>query len=197
MPNVAVSDHFVRRVLGPLLIVLFIVMALPPTLIVYVLFDTGAFTGVEGPTTKTIVRFFGFSEGVPESIAGPVVRVLPALVAAICLGQDRVTLTRIGRGIFLIVIYTIVVSFIALILVQPELGEQVQNVTGGRDTLVHFEDAAAYSLNNGLVYFGLLTGFAISVADAQAPEQPAPQPADADDQPQQGRAAQPPPQPQQ
>jgi hypothetical protein len=79
----------------------------------------------------------------------------------VCFAQNRVTLTGIGRTVFLITLLIIVLAGIELLLIKP-VSTQSDNIKGGKETLDAFLAAATFSMNSALVYFGLLTGLSIN-----------------------------------
>jgi hypothetical protein len=158
---IVITDQFTNSVLKPLLIALFVLLAIPVTLILIVLGQTGFFTSLESDLTIRIIHLFDWFHGTPETVAGPFMQVLPALVTAICLTSDQPKLTSAGRWVFVIVVFTGVAAAVLLFLLNPEASGQAENISGGKDTLLRFVAAADYSLKTALTYFGLLTGFAL------------------------------------
>jgi hypothetical protein len=153
------NDDFVRRVLGPTLIAMFLGLALPVILIAFVFCQTWLFTEAESTTTLRIINLFSWFHGLPSAVG--LVQALPAVATAICLAPGQTRLTGVGRVVFVIAICILVVAFILIVLINPEAEDQSENISGGSKTLEQFLGAANYSLNTAIVYLGLLTGLSL------------------------------------
>ena len=121
--RITISDPFVRTVLGPCLIGIFGLFLAGVLAIDYVLADVspvgfswlGLFDGLPSPFSSATVRFFEAIGSVPDVIKLPVGNLLPALVAAICFQASGISLTIVGRTLFLISVGLIAFSAAAVI----------------------------------------------------------------------------------
>jgi hypothetical protein len=163
MALITISDQFIRRVLEPLLALIFVAVAVPPTLILFILWETEMFSAAESSRAIAVIDAFNWAKDSPTSIAHALAQIFPAIVASLCLGKNRDYLSVVGRFVFLLTVYIIAVSFFARSVVDPTNPKFAENISGGRATLEKFVAVGGYCLNFGLVYFGLLTGFSMAM----------------------------------
>lgn len=159
------NDPFVKRVLAALLVVAILAQIVPVASVLFAYSDVvWSGTWFQSPATRGLISFYRGLSGVPSDIVGPLLQSVPALIAALCFAQGRSVLSLLGRIVFLLVVVLIALAVVAVASVDPNSPDQIENFSGGVETVLLFQDMSDAALHAGLVYFGLLTGLTLATS---------------------------------
>jgi hypothetical protein len=161
------SDGFVRAVLKPTLVLAMVLLIVPIAAILYCVADVLS-NQLESDMTKAIGAGFLAMKGIPATVTGTAMQILPALLTALCFASDKITLSWTGRIVFVLDLILVALSAVAVSILNPD-AKWANDFTGNNSGLVQaYKDTAEFCLNTGLVYFGLLTGLTLSTTTARS-----------------------------
>jgi hypothetical protein len=159
-----ISDKFVKRVLSPTLLLIFIFLISPCLISSIVIYSTDFLHDVEpGYIIQILDRYNNF-KGLPSDILAIIIQTLPAFIGAICYRRSSDNRLNIyGKLAFLILLIGALFSTANIIYLSPEDKNQIGALTLGKEGIKLIEKGCESTLRNCLTYILLFTGLQVSV----------------------------------
>lgn len=155
MTKLELPDPFIRRVLGPVLIVLVVLVLTPGTLALLIGLPVSR-GAAEPEWALNTYRFWRSANSLPWDLVALGGNVLPPLATALVFrAPSQRRLTTVGRTAFVLLILGVALALLAMIITGAI---QSRNIDGGQDTLDLLRSGANASFTLCATNLGLILG---------------------------------------
>jgi uncharacterized MnhB-related membrane protein len=151
---VELEDPVVRRVFSVLLVVGFALLSAPPIASILIFWGTGYFYGLEPSWCRLLGRAFTVNH-LSSDLGALGLQILPGIFVALCIRRGTKILTGTGRVNLVLLIVTILSSFVALFVIDADGS---QTLKGGAHQLTRMVELTRGSLQAAFTYLCLLIG---------------------------------------
>ena len=159
-----ISDKAVIVLLSPILFVIFLIYMIPVILSVWLMTSTEYFQSVEPAYLAKLLGIYINFKGLPNDIIATAVHSLPALIGAICYRRStNQKLNKIGWILFIFFLVGVIMSFISLVLLNPDVEAQWSNADFGKDGLERLHADIEASLRTVITFIALFLGLKVSI----------------------------------
>lgn len=157
-----ISDPFVRNVLSPILLFIFIILLAPTILTFIVVIKTDFFHSSETDFVLLIIDKFKNFKGLPHDIVSLIIQTLPALIGSICYRNNSShNLNIVGYALFSILIIGSFFSFGLIWLLDPSDTTQAGALIAGKEGLQLLENGCETTFRTSITYLLLIIGLQI------------------------------------
>jgi len=159
-----ISDRFVKRVLSPVLLLVFIILISPCLISTFVVYSTEFLHDVEDDYVIQIMDRYKNFKGIPIDIFAIIIQTMPAFIGAICYRSANTnTLNINGKIAFILLILGAILSAANIIYLSPENTKQAGALTLGEEGIRLLENGCETTLRNCITYILLFTGLQVTV----------------------------------
>jgi hypothetical protein len=169
-----ITDRFVRRIVGPVLLLLFVLISTPAIVAVSTCVATQGYTEDFPRWAVVVLEFYRTIQDVPSKIGGldvvaQGIQILPALLSALFFRPTptQPRLNGLGRVTLVYLLISIALGAVAVGLIDPP--EQELNFPGGRESIERLELACTSTFRTSLTYLLILLGVRIQVQEVPTP----------------------------
>ena len=114
------EDRRVTALLGPLLVIVFATLVIVNLLIlIWPFYEEIMLRHAPSPEVKGLVNLFAIFRGGTTIYGGPIVQLLPGLIAVLCFAKNQRILSRLGVAVLVLDIALLVISGVALSVSAP------------------------------------------------------------------------------
>jgi hypothetical protein len=159
-----ISDQFVKKILSPVLLFIFVCLLAPAILTFIVVYKTDFLRGSEPEIVLSIIDIFKNFKGLPKDVISLIMQTLPALVGTLCYRNSSAqTLNFIGYVAFVILIFGVFLSFGLIFFLDPSNIDQVRALEAGKEGVQLLKSSCEATLRTSMTYLFLIIGLQIKI----------------------------------